>query len=431
MQRIKFLSICLLLASISFGQTFKQTFITTDLDNFRTAYRKMSATQDTLLQKQYLHDIFLQPGTAGLRDFRQRRNYTETQYLEAIRQYPRFWKSIQPGTKSVKKQFARIEKAVQNLQRLYPALKPVPIYFTMGVFRSNGTISPDKVMIGCEMALADKSVDVSELPPDTRAFYERYTPIDDLIFLCAHEYVHTQQKPLVDNLLSYCIYEGIPEFIAELATNRKPYLSAIAHGEKHYEQVRNQFEKDLYIPFRTFNWLWSNRQIMGERDMGYAVGYQMAKRYYEKAPDKQVAIREMIELDYADEAQIERYVDASGYLSKPIAQLYRDFENVRPFITHTSGVENGSKTVKPGLQGITVHFSRPLNGHNTGVDYGPLGEMAFPEVKQRVWSEDRLSWTLRVELAPNKHYQILISNNFRDENDIPLKPLLIEFQTTE
>ena len=40
----------------------------------------------------------------------------------------------------------------------------------------------------------------------------------------------------------------------------------------------------------------------GTADLGYYVGYVIASRYYDRAPDKAAAIKAMLELDYADQA---------------------------------------------------------------------------------------------------------------------------------
>ena len=111
--------------------------------------------------------------------------------------------------------------------------------------------------------------------------------------------------------------------------------------------------------------------------------------------------------------------------------LYTDFEKKRPTIVAIKQFENGSTNVNPKLTEITFEFSEPLNGYNTGIDYGDLGKEAFPtiHIKDRVWSEDRTQWRIKVSLVPNKRYQFLVSNNFRTENDIPLRPLLIDFTT--
>ena len=87
---------------------------------------------------------------------------------------------------------------------------------------------------------------------------------------------------------------------------------------------------------------------------------------------------------------------------------------------------------KTGLTKITITFSKPLNGYNTGIDFGPLGEEAIPKIgRERVWSKDASAWTFEADLKPNMHYQILISNNFRTKEGTRLKPYLIDISTTE
>ncbi|WP_157691851.1 hypothetical protein [Polaribacter sp. KT25b] len=49
----------------------------------------------------------------------------------------------------------------------------------------------------------------------------------------------------------------------------------------------------------------------------------------------------------------------------------------------------------------------------------------------RNWGKDNTSWTIPVNLEPNKEYQIFITTNFRTEENIPLKSYLIEFKTSK
>ncbi len=420
----------ILCCCLSCQPQIEQSFVTSDVDNFWQAYDKIVTTEDTTLQMQFLQELFLDPGSEGLASFQQVRRYQAKEYLEAIRQYPKFWNSLRANTEHIDQHFPEIDKYITQLKDWYPELKPATIYFLIGVFRSNGTILKDQVLIGSEMALVNKAVEIEELPEHPKTFFTKHNPSDDLPFLCTHEYVHTQQKEFVDYLLAYCVYEGIAEFIATVVTGKKSYLSAIAYGEEHYEQVRDKFEEDMYLSYRTFQWLWSTNTIFGERDLGYAVGYGMAKRFFDQAEDQEQAVKTMIELDYSNEEDLLAFVDASGYLSQPIQELYEQYERSRPVVSKISGIENGSKTVRPGTQAITIHFSEALNGHNTGVDYGELGKEAFPKLSfDRIWAADNQSWTITAELEANRHYQILISNNFRLENGVQLKPFLIEFWT--
>jgi hypothetical protein len=188
----------------------------------------------------------------------------------------------------------------------------------------------------------------------------------------------------------------------------------------------------MFYPNNLYKWLDGNAPNEFEmRDLGYYVGYQICENYYNQAQNKAEAIKTMIELDYANEAEVEDFIKKANYFSAPLEELYEAFENKRPTVTAIKQFKNHSQDVSPKLKEITILFSEPLNGLNTGVDFGDLGQDAFPKgtIEGRYWSADNKSWTLPVALEPNKEYQILISNNFRTANSLPLKAYLITFKT--
>ena len=184
---------------------------------------------------------------------------------------------------------------------------------------------------------------------------------------------------------------------------------------------------------RQNNWLWGeNQNQLKVRDLGYYVGYEICERYYNLSRDKAKAIRELIELDYNNDKALEKIVDITKLLPKTLSELNNDYEKERPKVILVAPFENGSQNVKSGITEITVIFSEPLNGHNDGIDFGPLGQDYCPKIKpQKTWSADKKSWTFQADLKPNKHYQILISNNFRTVGGMRLKSYLIDFSTTE
>ena len=151
------------------------------------------------------------------------------------------------------------------------------------------------------------------------------------------------------------------------------------------------------------------------------------------AKNKNKAIKELIELDYTNEKEVEQIVNSTKLLPKKLSRLYKDYEKQRPKVIAISPFKNGNKNVKSGLTKISVTFSEPLNGRNTGIDFGPLGQDFCPKIKRELtwWSADKKTWTFEVDLKANQHYQILISNNFRKENGIRLKSYLIDFKTVE
>jgi hypothetical protein len=414
--------------------TFIQEFEAKDIDHFWSAYDKIIRTEDTLEQRKYLKEMYLEKGTEGLKDIIEVRGYSEAEFLNAIKSYPDFWKSIKGNTLKTSDYQKEITEDIRKLKRAYPDLAPSKIFFTIGAFRTNGTIKGRNVLIGCELALADENTIVDELPAWRQPFYREYKPLKNLSLLCTHEYIHTQQNELVENLLSMCLYEGVAEFISCHVTGKSSNSPAIEFGKENEKLVVDKFVDDLYLMSNTYNWLWGeNRNELKIRDLGYYIGYEISERYFNQAKDKTKAIKELIELDYTNEKEVERIVDASKLLPKPIAQLYDDYEKKRPTVIKIKEFENGEKHVDPTVNSITVIFSEELNGIHNGLDYGELGEEFYPKVDNtsRKWGEDNRSYSFHVDLQPNKKYQMVIGSNFRLSNGIRLKPFVIEFQTKE
>jgi hypothetical protein len=283
------------------------------------------------------------------------------------------------------------------------------------------------------LSLADKTTIIDELPTWRQTFYKTQNPLSELPLLCTHEYIHTQQKEMAENLLSLCLYEGVAEFISCKVTGLKSDAPAIEFGKSNEKVVVDKFVSDLFIMSNTYNWLWGeNRNELKVRDLGYYIGYEICERYYNLSKNKTKAIRDLIELDYTNEKEVERIVDLTKLLPKSLEELYNDYEKLRPTVISLAPFENGSQNVKSGITKITITFSEALNGYNDGLDYGPLGQEYYPKVNpKKIWSNDGKSWTLEAELKPNQRYQILISSNFRKENGIRLKPYLIDFKTAD
>ena len=65
-----------------------------------------------------------------------------------------------------------------------------------------------------------------------------------------------------------------------------------------------------------------------------------------------------------------------------------------------------------------------------GFDYGPLGENHIYRFKRIIgWTNNNRTFTIEVEVDPNKKYQTNITSNFRNKQGIRLRQYLIEFET--
>jgi hypothetical protein len=435
MKKILFVILIGIVASCQTTEKRKSNVVTSDIDNFWKAYDLIVKETDTLKQIRLIDSLYIQKGTIGLEKIMEARRYSAGEYVEMINSYPNFFSSIRSNTLKSKKLASELNVGIGKLEVVYPNLRPAKIYFTIGCMRTNGTTTDSLVLIGSELAMADRQTDISEFEGRTKEWLETFfnsDPIDNLVLLNVHEYVHTQQNPQVNNLLSIAIREGVAEFVSTLAMDMPSVTPAINFGKNNALAVREKFELEMFYPNNQPKWFWSNYpNDFGVRDLGYYVGYQMCENYYDQAEDKKKAIKSMIELDYTNEAEVEAFVKKADYFSTSLDTLFQRFEEKRPYVTGIKQFKNNSQDVDPNITQITIEFSEPLNGHNTGVDFGELGQEYFPknDVTKRFWSEDNTSWTISVELEPDARYQILISNNFRTSQDVPLRPYLIDFKT--
>lgn len=433
MKKLILFALILGFAASSFAQDFKQKFVATDIDNFWLAYDKILSTKDSAQQYAFLKELYLDRGTEGLIGLIEVRNYSEKDFINWMTQYPNFWKSLRPNTFKVASLYPKIEANIQKLKNAYPELKPATIYFSFGAFKSGGTIQGNSVLIGSELSLADKTTIIDELPAWRQSFYKNQNPFHELPLVCTHEYIHTQQKEMAENLLSMCLYEGVAEFISCKVTDTKSDAPAIEFGKANQEVVIDKFVSDLFTMTNTYNWMWGeNKNELKVRDLGYYIGYEICERYYNLSQDKAKAIKELIELDYTNEKEVERIVDITKLLPNTLEVLYTDYEKKRPKVVSLTPFESGSQSVKPGIILISITFSEEMDTNYRGFDFGPLGENHVYKFRKLIgWSNDNKTITVEVEVEPNKNYQSLVTKRFVNKKGLALKPFLIEFRTTD
>jgi hypothetical protein len=285
-----------------------QNIISSDIDNFWTAYDKIVITKDSVLQYKYLDNLFLSKGTDGLNAIMKVRDYTAQDYINAINNYPNFWNSIRQNTLKARKIANELEIGIEKLRQIYHYLKPAKIYLTMGALRTNGTTLDSLVLIGSELAMTNKTTISSEFPENIKNARRKYfdsNPLDNLVLLNIHEYIHTQQNPAANNLLSIVIREGVAEFVSVKAMNVPSATPAIEFGENNAEKVRAKFEQEMFYINNQNKWLWSDApNEFRVRDLGYYIGYQICENFFKQTENKEEAIKKMIELDYANDQKL-------------------------------------------------------------------------------------------------------------------------------
>ncbi len=430
-------SIITIIVLLLISPAYSQEIVTSDINNFWNAYDKIRITKDSVQQYSFLKEIFLDKGTPGLQGIMLARNYTPKTYIDAINNYPEFWKSVRPNTLKNKTIQKEISANLKKLKVLYPEMKTAPIYFTIGVLRTGGTVYDGKVLIGSEQAFADINTVTTEFPEpmaSARKSYFATNPINTVTLLTIHEYIHSQQKPIVNNLLSQCLYEGVAEFLSVKVTGLPSTVQAINFGRQNEEWVKKVFEREVFNFRMSEKWLWSDAQNeFNTRDLGYYIGYAICEDFYNKASDKKQVVKQMIELDYSNESAIEDFVNNAGFFSGTINDIYNRYEALRPYVVSLKNIENGNKMISPSQSlDITVTFSQPLDTNYRNFNFGPLGEDTLMRIKSfKGFSDDNKSITFEVSLLPETHYQMEIGDGFRTVSGIPIKPYLIDFHTAE
>lgn len=290
-----------------------------DIARFWTAYDAIRASADPAEKRRALLRDYIEPGTPGLRAFMQAKGYTPECYLDAIERYPKFWNSVRDGTLTLAGKTADTPQRIEALRKLYPPLRPARIYFAIGCLNSSGTTLGDQVLIGAELAAGGPDTDVSEMPERRRAALGGYfatRPADGLPLLLVHEYVHTQQKGPGPTLLAQAIYEGAADFVAERVTGQRPPLDYMSYGPRHEARLKRDFHAEMREAGYD-KWLYNAPDPRyGVRDLGYYMGYAIVRDYYARGADPQRALREIVELDYTNQAAVETFLQRSGFYAE-------------------------------------------------------------------------------------------------------------------
>ena len=284
---------------------------TIDIDHFWQAYDSARTTTDTTLQCDYFQRLYVDRGTEGLHAFMDARDLTAKRWCKTVNKFPKFWVAIRPNTLQVTNHVAELETAIGKLKAIYPSMRPSKMYFTIGCLTSGGTTRSDMVLIGSEIAAADSNVDAAELSKWLQGVF-RTQSLSNIVTLNVHEYVHTQQVQVESpNLLAACLQEGAADFIAEVATGVRNHSPYMIYGRAHEAELKADFKTEMYGT-KADKWLYNGFNVE-HADLGYFMGYSICSAYYHQSPDKQQAVKDIIELKAGDKAAVDAFLTRSGY----------------------------------------------------------------------------------------------------------------------
>jgi hypothetical protein len=296
-------------------------FNTANITNFYQAFDSVLATNDESQQINFIQQLYLNKADEGLKytiahSLDNNKVATAADWLQYIKNAKTKLQGIRPYMENIDAQKLILEKKFTYFKKQYPAFKDGNVYFVIGLGVFGGRPEGNNLFIGCEVVANSKP--------------------DWAVSIVLHEFVHTFQKRTYNALLAHCLNEGACDFIAE-TINQKSLREIfpngyIDFGYKNEAEVWKEFKK--YIASNTkgqyFDWLYglNGRTVNGTRlnDLGYFVGYIICKAYYDKAANKQQAIKDIIEMDVSTDELAKAFLIKSGYASATDAKFIRKFK---------------------------------------------------------------------------------------------------------
>ena len=413
--------------SIHAQQSKNDLVYTSDIDRFWIAFDSVRSTSDTAKQVQLIQRLYIDKGTEGLQAFMKARDYNARLWAELINKYPRFWQSVRGNTLLIKDQENAIVKSILNFKKLYPAMRPAKMYFTVGGLRSGGTTTDDMVLVGVEIATADKNTDASELNDWLKNVFKNQES-SNLVALNVHEYVHTQQKPGGETVLARCVAEGAADFIAELVTKKQNNSAYMIYGRENEMDLKQKFRVDM---FSTASGIWLyNGSNSSHPDLGYFMGYAICKAYYQQHANKKQAIKNIIELDYTNGQQVTDFLKQSGYYAEAINkdELLAQFEKLQPYVLRLDPAINLQKNVPSTLTELTIYFSESMT-KGVSISFGEGGKEHFPLTDVIGFADDMKSFKVKLSLSPGTSYNFIITGrSFKSQRGYPLKEYNVQFE---
>lgn len=216
-----------------------------------------------------------------------------------MKKMPKFYAGIRKNTEKVASLTDSIRTIYRELKKWYPEAIFPTLSFHIGGWSSGGTVSDYGLHVGADMYANNADTDKSELDDWQK---NNSVLFSNLKYVVAHELIHAQQNSMRSDttLLKYVIVEGMADFIGELISGKTANEFQINWAKGNEKRIWDAFKKEMYLD-RYSNWIANSNQNRPDwpADLGYWVGYQICKAYFEEAADKKQAIYDMLHLsDY-------------------------------------------------------------------------------------------------------------------------------------
>lgn len=278
------LALCPLLGGVHAATTtaHQPEIRTSDVERFFQLYgRSHGQPSATQLQAQYLDR-----GTDGLKQFVVSRIHGADKLAAAIAKAPQDYAAARRCASALPAVRQQLRGVFARLAEIDPAATFPPVTVVIGRNTTGGTTTADGVIVGLETICR-----ANWMNPDITA---------RLVHLIAHEYAHVQQPaaqvdpPADATLLFLSLIEGGAEFIGERTSGQVINTQLQRWTRGHECRIEHDFLAAAHGS-DTSKWLYNGPgTAAAPGDLGYWVGYRIARAYYAQAHDKRQAIADIL-----------------------------------------------------------------------------------------------------------------------------------------
>lgn len=253
-----------------------------------TAFYRLYDAADGKPAPEALQRSYIDQGTEGVRQFVPHRIVSGEALAKEVAGDPGVYRNARSCMRVLPAVKAKLQGAFRRLAALDPQAIFPPVTILIGRNNSGGTTGRSGVLIGLEVVCRS-----SWLQPDLS---------DRLYHLIAHEYGHVEQSPALDEhaedttVLKQSLVEGVAELMGELTSGQVSNVHLQAWTAGRVKEIDARFLADA--DSRDLSaWLYNGVGSPDRPgDLGYWVGYRIARAYYDRAPDKRVALRTLLDL---------------------------------------------------------------------------------------------------------------------------------------
>ncbi len=303
---LTFSSCALVQAPIKSPVEWRQSgWVTSDIDRFYQAFDL--AREQPENAKKIFNRYYFQKGSKGLKDFYKLKIRSKEKFADFVINYQGFYQSIRADVIHLEDLSLQVADHLVAFQQLYPKATYPKVYFLIGKFQSNGTISKSGLLIGTEILSRTSRSDTTEW---NQALLELSLDRGHIPVTVTHELIHFNQNDMAEGntLLWKSIREGSAEFIAELITGQTDgdYREFKGREWEVWEDFKTDKDKSIWNS-------WQKGSEQRPQNAGYWMGYTICKAYFHQiGQDKKRAVQDILQIqnyeEFLEKSQVEEFL---------------------------------------------------------------------------------------------------------------------------